>query len=95
MKSVTTKNIRHVFADVRLTGSSTEINQTLEFLANSGCKWESDGKYYKWRSSEKQQSSYYLRKFRGPINYKLNADEPQPRPGDMVLGGKKRQLNDA
>ena len=90
---MTTKNTRHVFADIRLTGSGTEIDQTLKFLANSGCKWESDGKYYKWRSS-KLQSSYYLRKFRGPINYKLNPNEPQPRPDDRVLGGKKRQLND-
>ncbi|MGL5060486.1 MAG: hypothetical protein ACRC62_10955 [Microcoleus sp.] len=79
---------RHVFPDVKLTGNKDTIKQLLGFLTESGCKWESDGKYYPVGRLER---NYYLRKFRGPLrdtNSDAQSDDPQPRPWDAVLGDK-------
>lgn len=84
---MTKTRCRTVFAEtVRLTGTRDQINQTLEFLSKSGCKYETDGKYYPQRGN-KYHSAYYLHRLRGPVQ-EIDPDEPQPGPYDAVLGGK-------
>ncbi|MEG4504236.1 hypothetical protein QUA81_08990 [Microcoleus sp. F6_B4] len=86
---------RHIFADVRLTGSRDTIDQTLHFLTAAGCKWETNGKYY---PRGKLERAYYLHKFRGPLQESTDPTkaasptpgEPQPRPWDAVLGGNNK-----
>ncbi len=78
------------FAAIRLTGTKSEIAATLSVLEGCGFTWKNNGQYYHQRN-EANKFAYYLYDLRRtePTVEVLQNDEPQPRPGDMVLGGEK------
>ncbi|MCC3532530.1 MAG: hypothetical protein JGK21_31745 [Microcoleus sp. PH2017_22_RUC_O_B] len=60
-----------------------------------GCTWSGKEKYHAQRDNA-NKFAYYLNNVRTPLVITSaptapNPNEPQPRPGDMVLGGKNRQ----
>ncbi|MEG4812472.1 hypothetical protein QUA82_15660 [Microcoleus sp. F8-D3] len=80
-------------AAMRLTGTKSEIGATLSVLGGFGFTWKNNGQYYPQRN-EANKFAFYLYDLQvsraEPTTPMLQNDEPQPRPGDMVLGGKKR-----
>jgi hypothetical protein len=83
-------------AAMRLTGTKSEIGATLSVLGGFGFTWKNNGQYYPQRN-EANKFAFYLYDLQMPQVQQaapaVQSDEPQPRPGDMVLGGKKRQPN--
>ena len=78
-------------AAMRLTGTKSEIGITLSVLGGLGFTWKNNGQYYPQRS-EVNKFAFYLYDLQMPqaqpaVSVAQN-DEPQPRPGDMVLGGR-------
>jgi hypothetical protein len=78
------------FASIRLTGTKSEIAATLSVLGGCGFTWKNNGQYYPQRN-DANKFAYYLYDLQKTQSVEpvLQNDEPQPRPGDMVLGGKK------
>ena len=78
------------FASIRLTGTKSEIAVTLSVLGSCGFTWKNNGQYYPQRN-DANKFAYYLYDLRRaePTIEVLQNGEPQPRPGDMVLGGEK------
>lgn len=83
-------------AAMRLTGTKSEIGATLSVLGGFGFTWKNNGQYYPQRN-EASKFAFYLYDLQvsrtEPTAPTVRSDEPQPRPGDMVLGGKNRQPN--
>jgi len=87
---------------VCLDGTKSEIESTLATLKAIGLSWKSDSEYYGadirrcGANNLDSKFTYYLNDVKPAQPLPTpNKPEPQPRPGDMVLGGKKRQLDDA
>jgi hypothetical protein len=76
------------FASMRLIGTKSEIAATLSVLGGCGFTWENNGQYYLQRK-DANKFAYYLYDLQRTQSVEpvLQNDEPQPRPGDMVLGG--------
>jgi hypothetical protein len=83
------------FASIRLTRTKSEIAVTLSVLGSCGFTWKNNGQYYPQRN-EANKFAFYLYDLRKtePTVEVLQNGEPQPRPGDMVLGGKNNQSNE-
>ena len=83
-------------AAMRLTGTKSEIGVTLTVLGGFGFTWKNNGQYYPQRN-EANKFAFYLYDLQmpqsQPTTSAVQSNEPQPRPWDAVLGGKKRQLN--
>ncbi|MEG4990096.1 hypothetical protein QUB08_30830 [Microcoleus sp. BR0-C5] len=78
----------------RVIGTKTEITNTLAFLRTKGCVWNGKEKYYAQRG-DANKFAYYLNNVRTPLVITSaptapNPSEPQPKPYDAVLGGKRR-----
>jgi len=82
------------FAAIRLTGTKSEIAATLSVLGGCGFTWKNNGQYYHQRNEANKVAFYLydLRRTEQTVEVLQNG-EPQPRPGDMVLGGKNNQSN--
>jgi hypothetical protein len=79
-------------AAMRLTGTKSEIGVTLSVLGGFGFTWKNNGQYYPQRN-EANKFAFYLYDLQIPQARPTSAvqnSEPQPRPGDMVLGGKPK-----
>jgi hypothetical protein len=78
------------FASIRLTGTKSEIAVTLSVLGNCGFNWKNNDQYYPQRN-DPNKFAYYLYGLQRTesVEPMPQNDEPQPRPGDMVLGGEK------
>lgn len=84
--------------NLRLTGTRTEIENTLTALTQRGFQWNSNGKYYLQRSNS-SEASYYLNDVQLPAPTETVAPSPppptpgeqQPRAWDAVLGGKQSE----
>ncbi len=78
------------FASIRLTGTKSEIAVTLSVLGSCGFTWKNNGQYYPQRK-DANKFAYYLYDLQRTESVEPvpQNDEPQPRPGDMVLGGEK------
>ncbi len=78
------------FASIRLIGTKSEIAATLSVLGGCGFTWKNNGQYYPQRK-DANKFAYYLYDLQRTesVESVLQNDKPQPRPGDMVLGGEK------
>jgi len=79
-------------AAMRLTGTKSEISITLSVLGGFGFTWKNNGQYYPQRN-EANKFAFYLYDLQmpqaQPTASAVQSNEPQPRPGDMVLGGRR------
>jgi|GEM_PF-2018422 hypothetical protein len=83
------------FASIRLTGTKSEIAVTLSVLGSCGFTWKNNGQYYPQRNEANKFAFYLYDLRRTELTVEvLQNGEPQPRPGDMVLGGKNSQPNE-
>ena len=84
-------------AALRLTGTKSEIELVLAVLRGKDFFWKTNGKFYPQRG-ESNQYAYYLNDLQLPqlgtavTSPAPTPGEPQHRPWDAVLGG-KRQSN--
>jgi hypothetical protein len=79
---------------MRLTGTEAEIAHTLTALRMQGYEWKGDNRRYPQRNDPNRVSCYLNDVIAPPLIQAAptatarDNSEPQPQPGDMVLGSK-------